>query len=136
MGETNLPNDTHTTRASRAHLHSDVKQRMKTFCNEICPRNETGVMLGHKAYASSKRPAWCIERIIKSLHNEFDSEQLTHAREKALSYMARTSCTFKRLQNLTDASCEKMTEPARPKQRELLKEFEVAAESWRQGPMV
>ena len=91
-------------------------------------------MLLEKAHASSKRPAWCIERIMKTLHNEFDSEQLTHAREKALSYMARTSCTFKRLQNLPDGAWEKMAEPARLKQRRVLKEFEEAAESWRQGP--
>jgi hypothetical protein len=71
---------------------------------------------------------------MKSLHNEFDSEQLTHARDIALSYMARTSCTFKRLHNLTDAAWEKMTEPARLKQRQLLKEFEEPTESWRHGP--
>jgi hypothetical protein len=91
-------------------------------------------MLLEKAHASSKRPAWCIERIMKTLHNEFDSEQLTYAREKAISYMARTSLIFKRLQNLTDETWEKMAEPARLRQRQVLKEFEEAAESWRQGP--
>ncbi len=71
---------------------------------------------------------------MKALHNELDSNQVTHAREKALSYMAKTSCTVKRLQNLPDGAWEKMEDPARLKQRQVLKEFEEATESWRQGP--
>ncbi len=97
VGVTSLPMDTMSSQASRrSHLPADVKFRMKSLCNEICPRDEDGIMLLHKAHPCFKRPAWCIEHIMNALHNEFDSSQLADARDKALSYMARASCTFKR----------------------------------------
>jgi hypothetical protein len=91
-------------------------------------------MLLHKAHASAKRPAWCIEHIMKVLHSEFDSTKLTAARDVAMSYMARTAHTVKRLKNLPDEAWEKMGESARIHQRQKLREFELAAEAWRQGP--
>ena len=57
-----LSTDAPSSQASRQHMPADVKTRMKSLCNLICPRSEDGVML-----ICPRRPAWCIAEVMKIL---------------------------------------------------------------------
>ena len=126
--------DDRSTKVSRQHLPADVKARMKSLCNDICPRNEDGIMLPEKGPGNIKRPAWCIHAIMNILNAEFDELKLKGAYEKALAYMARSALQFKRLKNLTTEEWERMREQDKVKQRTLLSEYELAADEWKRGP--
>ena len=48
--------------------------------------------------------------------------------------MAKSVRMFKRLKNISEEACERISEAYRIKQRALLEEFELEAENWRRGP--
>lgn len=49
VGDTGFNTAVPYSQLSRVHLPDDNKARMKQLCNEICPRNADGVMLGERA---------------------------------------------------------------------------------------
>ncbi len=41
VDETGFPPDEPSSKVSRAHLPSDIKARLKSVCNDVCPRTKT-----------------------------------------------------------------------------------------------
>jgi len=65
VGDTGFNTDSPSSQLSRMQFLANVKVRMKQLCNEMCPRNSDGVMLGERAQKGDiKRPAWCTAHII------------------------------------------------------------------------
>ncbi len=79
-GQTGFPPDKPPSRVYRKHLLANVKARMKSLCNYICPRSEEGVMLSDRARIGLRRPAWCIAEIMNILSGEFDASNITAIR--------------------------------------------------------
>ena len=102
IGQTDFPlEEEPSTQTSREHLPPEVKDRMKSLSNDICPRSGDGVMLPERGHLSLKRPACCLDEIINILGEEFDESQLKGARDKALKYMYQCIRMFKSLKNIS-----------------------------------
>ena len=132
-GETGFPSEEPSTQMSREHLPAEVKARMKSLCNEICPRSGDGVMLTERSQTGVKRPAWCLDEVMRILGEEFDESLLKNARLRARKYMANCSTTFKRLRSYSPEVWATMGESEREKSTLLLQEFEMSAKVWRLG---
>jgi hypothetical protein len=130
VDQTRFPPD-QPSKVSRAHLPSDIKARLKSACNDVCPRDKNGIMLAARAQGGVKRPAWCISEIMGILGDEFGESNVKDAREKALNYMSRSAIKLKRLQSISEEAWEKMPEEERLAKEDLLKNFQMSAEQWR-----
>ena len=108
IGQTGVILEEPLSQNYRDHLHTELKARMKSLCNIICPRNIDGVILHVRAKASLRRPVWYLDEIIKILREEFDEIKIKDGRDKALKYMAICACTFKRLRSISAEAWETM----------------------------
>ena len=129
-----LPNEACSSGASRNHLPPRVRRRMKELCNEVCPRDGEGVMLGERSVSGEKRPAWCIEKIVHDLEEEFDEKHLNDIRERATSFIARNALLSKRVNNLTDRDWANMNASDKMKMEAIKLENELCYERWKKGP--
>jgi hypothetical protein len=43
------------------------------LCNEVCPRDEAGIMLVERSLGAERRPPWYIAKIMHELDREFDA---------------------------------------------------------------
>lgn len=116
-GQTGFPLEEPSSQISREHLTPEVKARMKTLCDEICPRSVDGVMLCERSLTGVKRPSWCIDEIMKIMGEEFDASLLKGAREKARKYMRNCAFDFKRLRSYSHEDWESMGESEREKKK-------------------
>jgi hypothetical protein len=134
IGHTDFPTkEEPCAKTSREHLPPEVKARMKSLCNDICPRSGDGIMLPKRGHLSLKRSAWCLDEIINILGEEFYESQLKGARDKALKYMSHCIRMFKRLKNVSAEAWEAMGEVERERKSAVLHEFESSANHWRLG---
>ena len=134
IGQTDFPTEEEpSAQTSREHLPPEAKARMKSLCNDICPRSGDGVMLPERGHLSLKCPAWCLDEIMNILGEEFDESQLKGARDKALKYMSHCIRMFKCLKNVSAEAWEAMGEVEREKKQAVLHEFESSANHWRVG---
>jgi hypothetical protein len=136
-GSCSIPIQTGETGSSqglRHHLSAKVRSRMVMLCNEVCPRDEAGIMLVDRSQGAERRPSWCIAKIMHELDREFDVSELRGVKEKVITYISRTAVLFKRLQNMTEEEWLSMSQDSRERKREMLKELKVAAESWKNSP--
>ncbi len=118
IGETDFPPEgAPSAHTSREHLTPEVKARMKSVCNDICPRSGDGVMLPKRGHSALKRPAWCLDEIMNILGEEFDENQLKGARDKALKYMSKCNRMFKSLKSISPEAWEAMGEVEREKKK-------------------
>jgi hypothetical protein len=134
VDQTGFSPDEPPSQGSRQHLPTDVKARMKSLCDDICPMSEEGSMLSNKAPPGSRRPTWCIAETMNIMSNELDASKLKSVREKALKYMSKRSFNIKRLLETYVEPWERMGEAQRLQKRALLREFETFAKHWRLGP--
>ena len=118
----------------RQHLCSDVRSRIKILCNLVCPRSADGLWLPEKASNMNKRPAWCFDKIMDSLRDEFDEEKLQGVHLKTRKYLSRTALSYKRLQSLTKDDWLAMGDDEREANRDFIKAFEQGVEAWERGP--
>jgi len=113
---------------------AEVKNRVKSLYNDICPRSIYGVMLPERTHAGLRRPAWCLDEILRIMGEEFYASKLIGAREKALKYTSKCALTFKRLRSISAEGWEQTGETEREKKEASLREFEMSAKEWRLGP--
>jgi hypothetical protein len=107
---------------------------MVILCNEVCPRDEAGIMLVNRSLGDERRPPWYIAKIMHTLDREFDVSELRGVKEKVITYISKTAVLFRRLQNMTVEEWLSMSQDSREKKREMLKELKVAAKRWKNSP--
>ena len=129
-----LPNASCSSQGFRYHLPPKVRSRMVTMCNEVCPRDEAGIMLVDRSGGGERRPSWCIAKIMRELDREFEVSELRGVKEKVHTYISRTAVLFRRLQTMTDEEWLSMSQVSREKKRDMLQELESAAETWKNSP--
>jgi len=88
-------------------------------------------MLAERAASNMKRSAWCIEKIMATLREEFDASELEGAKEKVQNYIAKAALNFKRIKSLTHDDWLAMGGEVTKKNEDLKCELEILAESWR-----
>jgi hypothetical protein len=91
-------------------------------------------MLLELSHADLRRPALCLDEVLRIMSEEFDAIKLIGAREKALKYMSKCALTFKRLRSISAEEWEHMRETERKRKQASLLEFEMSTKEWRLGP--
>ena len=129
-----LRTETCSSRGSRRHLNPMVRTRMKEVCNEVCPRDDDGLMLWERSAQGVKRPAWCISKIMHELEQEFDAADLEGVQDKAMSFMARNAQAYRRLLNMTDQDWLNLREAEKKRMIEVKDSVELSFENWKKGP--
>jgi hypothetical protein len=107
---------------------------MKALCEEVCPRDLDGYMIGERSVCGETRPPWCLAKIMHDLRREFDEKDLMSVETKAIRFMASNARIYKRLKNLTEQDWANMRVADRERQEELKKEMERSSESWKNSP--
>jgi hypothetical protein len=129
-----LTRDTCSSEGSRHYLSGKVRSRMAMLCNEVCPRDEAGIMLVDRSLGADRRPPWCIAKIMHELGRDFEVSELRGVQDKIVTYISRNAALFRRLQNMTEEEWLSMSEDSRDKKRRMLVDFEDAAERWKHSP--
>jgi len=106
---------------------------MKKLCNEVCPRDLEGNMLGERSVGGEKRPAWCLAKIMHDMGRAFDASDLKFVEPKAIRFMAHTARISKRLRNLTEHNRANMKAVDKAGNETLKNEIKSSFESWRKS---
>ena len=128
------PNEECSSEGARHHLNPMVRHRMKALCEEVCPRDLDGHMLGDRTVCGESRPPWCLAKIMHDLRQEFDEKDLMSVETKAIRFMSTNARVYKRLKNLTEQDWANMRLADRKRQEALKTEMERSSESWKNSP--